>query len=422
MEIGAKTEKFVETRALSLLQSMVAKLVKKGSLTLIDAAGKEREHGDGGDPRVTIRLHDPALYSKLFLNPELVAGEAYMDGTLTCETGDIGDLLAIFHINKGHLRGRPLRRMLKRVIQSPRRLQQHNPIARARQNVAHHYDLSNDFYKLFLDEDMNYSCAYFETPDQSLEEAQRAKQRHIASKLNIKPGMRVLDIGCGWGGMALYLAKHFDVHVTGVTLSTEQHAKATERAIALGVSDRVDFRLSDYREVTETFHRIVSIGMFEHVGVPHYQQFFDKVYDLLTPDGVMLLHAIGRRGQPSLTGPWIRKYIFPGGYSPSLSEVTPPIENAGLWASDIEIVRLHYAQTLRAWNERFQARRDDVETMFDERFCRMWEFYLLTSEFAFRHGGHMVFQIQLTKTPDAVPITRDYMLENEAVLRSVDAQ
>ncbi|MEL7490594.1 MAG: cyclopropane-fatty-acyl-phospholipid synthase family protein [Pseudomonadota bacterium] len=410
----------VEDGSLKLLNSMLSRLVKRGSLIIIDAAGEQHAHGDGADPRAVIRLHDPKLYAGLFVNPELVAGEAYMDGTLTYEEGSIRDLLKVFHTNAQNLRGRPMRRALAGGLKKVRRFQQHNPVVKSRANVAHHYDLSNDFYRLFLDADMNYSCAYFEQEDQDLEGAQRAKQRHIAAKLQIEPGMRVLDIGCGWGGMAMYLAEATGAEVVGVTLSTEQQALAMERAKERGLKDRVEFRLADYRHVQEKFDRIVSIGMFEHVGVPHYNEFFNKVYDLLTDDGAALLHAIGHRGPPNTTGPWIRKYIFPGGYSPALSETFAAIERSDLWVTDTEILRMHYAHTLNEWHRRFQEKRDEAAAMFDERFCRMWEFYLSTSEFAFRHGGHFVFQIQLAKVVDALPIKRDYMRKAEKHLRAAN--
>ncbi|MEL7488261.1 MAG: cyclopropane-fatty-acyl-phospholipid synthase family protein [Pseudomonadota bacterium] len=407
----------LEKTSLRLLNAMLSRLVKRGSLVLIDAAGDRHDHGDGGEPKAVIRLHDAALYRGLFTNPELVAGEAYMDGTLTYEEGSIRDLLKVFHMNAQNLRGRPMRRALAGGLKKVRRFQQHNPVIKARENVAHHYDLSNDFYRLFLDEDLNYSCAYFEDDAQSLEGAQRAKQRHIAAKLRIEPGMRVLDIGCGWGGMGLYLAEHLGAEVVGVTLSKEQQALANERAREKGLKDKVDFRLIDYRHVQEKFDRVVSIGMFEHVGVPHYREFFYKVQDVLEDDGLALLHAIGHRGPPNTTGPWIRKYIFPGGYSPSLSETFAEIEQTDLWVTDTEILRLHYAATLQEWHRRFQENRETVAEMFDERFCRMWEFYLSTSEFAFRHGGHYVFQIQLAKEVGAAPIKRDYMRKEEKRLR-----
>lgn len=406
--------------SLKLLNSLLAKVVKRGTLVIIDAAGIAHEHGDGDEPRAVVRLTDPRIYSAVFLNPELAVGEAYMAGTLRYDGGSIRDLLRIFHINKQNLRRRPLRRMIASGLRNFRRLQQHNSIAKARENVAHHYDLSNSFYKLFLDTDLNYSCAYFTESDQSLEEAQMAKKRHIAAKLRIEPGMRVLDIGSGWGGMAFYLAEHLGAEVVGVTLSEAQQKLATERAREKGLDDKVDFRLLDYRQVEERFDRIVSVGMFEHVGVPFYNEFFNKIDDLLADDGVALLHAIGRRGPPATTGPWIRKYIFPGGYSPSLSETFAAIERSALWVSDVEILRMHYAATLREWHRRFQDNREKVRAMFDERFCRMWEFFLSTSEFAFRYGGLMVFQIQLTKHVASTPFKRDYMLDAERALMKND--
>ena len=404
--------------SLKLINAMLGRLVKRGSLTLIDADGNKHIHGDGGEPRAVIRIDDPKLYGAIFINPELAVGEAYMDGTLTHEGGSIGDLLRVFHTNSRNLRSAPMRKALASGVKKIRRAQQYNPVIKSRENVAHHYDLSNDFYRLFLDEDLNYSCAYFEKPGQTLEDAQRAKQRHIASKLLIEPGMRVLDIGCGWGGMAMYLAENLGADVVGVTLSKEQHALAIERAKQRGLKDKVEFRLQDYRHVEEHFDRIVSIGMFEHVGVPHYAEFFNKIHDLLPEDGIALLHSIGRKGPPGVTGPWIRKYIFPGGYSPSLSETLAVIETCNLWATDIEILRMHYANTLNEWNNRFQANRSVAREMFDERFCRMWEFYLNTSEFAFRNGGHMVFQIQLAKSVGTVPFKRDYMRKTEKQLRA----
>jgi cyclopropane-fatty-acyl-phospholipid synthase len=265
---------------------------------------------------------------------------------------------------------------------------------------------------------MNYSCAYFTKPTDTIETAQQNKLRHIAAKLDLKPGQRVLDIGSGWGGLALYLAAAADVEVLGVTLSTEQLALATQRAKERGLDKRVRFELMDYREVKGTFDRVVSVGMFEHVGVVYYDEFFSRVRDLLKPDGVALLHSIGRKGGPSSTSSWIRKYIFPGGYSPALSEVFSPVERAGFWVTDVEILRLHYAKTLRAWEERFQSNRAKITQLMDERFCRMWEFYLIASELSFSHGKHMVFQIQLTKDRDTLPITRDYISEVEAKLKS----
>lgn len=402
--------------ALELLHRLVDRFIKRGELTIVDAKGRARRHGSGS-PHVAIHLADPSLYGRILTNPELAVGEAYMEGALTVTEGDLRDFLQLFHQNKANLRKRPLRRGLSSLVKKFRRFQQANPVGRARTNVAHHYDISNDFYRLFLDEDLAYSCAYFEHDGQTLEAAQQAKYRHIAAKLRMEPGMRVLDIGCGWGGMAMYLAERLGAHVVGVTLSTEQRDLAQARARERGLCDRVEFRLLDYRQMTEKFDRIVSIGMFEHVGAPHYPEFFRKLNDLLEEDGVALIHSIGKRGEPGVTGPWIRKYIFPGGYSPSLSEPVAAIEKSGLWIADIEILRLHYADTLREWGQRFAANRAEAARMFDERFCRMWEFYLATAEFAFRSGGHMNFQIQLVKDVGAAPIRRDYMALAERDLR-----
>lgn len=399
-----------------LLNAMFRRFVQNGTVEIIDAHGKLHRHAGGPGPFVRVRLHDPKLHLALALNPELRAGEAWMDGTLTIEDGTLRDLLTIFATNRGHLRGQPLQKSVRRASKTLKRLFQRNTLMRSRANVEHHYDLSNDLYRLFLDADMNYSCGYFRAPSDSLEEAQQNKLRHIAAKLDLRPGMRVLDIGCGWGGMALYLAQHYDVEVLGVTLSKEQQQLATERAQERGLDHKVRFDLCDYRNVTGPFDRIVSIGMFEHVGVQYFGAFFDKVAALLTEDGSALLHAIGRKGGPGSTGAWIRKYIFPGGYSPALSETFTAIEKSGLWVTDTEIWRLHYAETLAAWLERFEANRDQIEKMLGARFCRMWEFYLLVSELSFRYGKHMVFQIQLARQVDALPLQRDYMFLNEQKL------
>lgn len=401
---------------MKLLGHAMRRFVRTGTLRVIDADGGLHEFQASPSPRVTVRLTDRSLHRSLFLNPELKTGEAYMDGTLIIEEGTLRDLLTLYALNRTNLRGQPVQRGLRKVYKSLRRYYQHNPLRRSRQNVAHHYDVSNDVYRLFLDDDLNYSCAYFLTPEDSLETAQQNKLRHIAAKLMLRPGQKILDIGSGWGGMALYLAGAADVDVTGVTLSVEQHALATRRAEERGLSHRVRFLLKDYREVQGKFDRIVSVGMFEHVGLGHYGEFFAKVSDLLADDGVALLHAIGRKGGPGATGAWIRKYIFPGGYSPALSETFAALESSSLWATDIEIWRLHYAETLLAWEQRFQKNRAQIAAIMDERFCRMWEFYLIVSEFSFRHGKHMVFQIQLAKQVATVPLDRGYMAEAEAML------
>ncbi len=397
-----------------LLARLLNPVVTAGAFDLVDADGRVHRIGSGS-PRLSLHLHDKGLHRELVMNPRLRFGEAYMDGRLSIGGGSIYDFLALLSDGPENVQGAlgTIREALAPVL---RLGQQHNPLKRARRNVAHHYDLSRAFFELFLDRDMQYSCAYFPTPDTSLDDAQKAKKRHIAAKLLLRPGMSVLDIGCGWGGMALYLAKTTGAHVTGITLSTEQLAVARERAELAGLSDQVRFELRDYRLMDGTFDRIVSVGMFEHVGLPHYDAFFKKVRDLLADDGVALLHAIGRSDGPGTTNPWLRKYIFPGGYSPALSEVLPSIEKAGLWNTDVEILRLHYAETLRHWRERFLARWDDAKAMYDERFCRMWEFYLAGAEIAFRYQGHMVFQIQLARSVGAVPLTRDYMVNTERAL------
>lgn len=400
---------------MKLLGSMMNRFVQVGQLTIIDVNGKSHVYGPGGEgtPHSTIRLTNEKLYRDLFFNPELKAGEAYMEGTLICEQGSIRDLLLLFANNRGGLRKHPIQKQLRKWLKKLRRRYQRNEQAASRKNVEHHYDLSNDFYRLFLDDDMNYSCAYFSKPNLSLDEAQRAKKKHIASKLNLKPGLKVLDIGCGWGGMAICLAEQYQCNVVGVTLSTEQQQLAQQRIAEKGLSEKVDIRLMDYRNLNESFDRIVSIGMFEHVGVDHYLEYFSKVHALLVEDGCALVHSIGRKGGPGITGAWIRKYIFPGGYSPALSETFSEIEKAGLWVTDCEILRLHYAETLLHWDNRFQYNREKIADMFDEKFCRMWEFYLIISEFSFRYGKHMNFQIQLTKNVDSLPITRDYLFEAE---------
>jgi len=399
-----------------LLARILQRFVTVGRLRLIDAHGKEHLFGaPGAEPSATIRLHDPALHWKLGLTPKLGVGEAYMDGKLTVEDGTIVDLFEVLGRNLKNLeRDDALGRMsawIRRNITRP--LQQNNPVERAHRNVAHHYDLSDDLFDLFLDDDRQYSCAYFATPNSSLEQAQADKKRHIASKLLLEPGMRVLDIGSGWGGMGLYLAREADVEVTGVTLSNEQHQVSNRRAQEAGLSDRVQFHRKDYRHLDEQFDRIVSVGMFEHVGSRHYLEFFRKIRELLSDSGVMLLHSIGRMSEPGNTNPWLRKYIFPGGYTPALSEVFTSLERSNLFASDMEILKTHYAETLKHWHRRFSVNREAVRGLYDERFCRMWEFYLLGCESTFRYDDQMVFQLQLTKDRYATPETRDYMVDWE---------
>lgn len=400
-----------------LFVDMLRSLIRTGHLILTDADGKRHEIGRLPGRNVSIRLHDRRLHTQLFLRPRMMIGEAFMAGTLTVDQGSIYDFLMLVMANIETAPPSLFSPLWNGIAWASRHLHQYNPISRARQNVAHHYDLSGQLYDLFLDQDRQYSCAYFERPDDDLDMAQENKKRHIAAKLRLKPGMTVLDIGCGWGGLALYLARETGADVTGLTLSVEQHKIATERAQAAGLADRVRFRLQDFRNETGRYDRIVSVGMFEHVGVAFYEKFFKRCAELLTDDGVMVLHSIGRSTGPDVTSPWIRKYIFPGGYIPALSEVMPAIEKAGLLICDMEILRLHYAETLKAWRERFMARREEAVRLYDERFARMWEFYLAASEMSFRVQNMMNFQLQLTKRQGVVPMTRDYITRGEALLR-----
>ena len=411
-----------------LLARVLARVVGEGQLTLIDADGKSyRLEGARFGPDVTIRLHDRWTGTRLALRPRLALGEAYMDGKLTVENGDIYDLLDLVGRNMTALEATPTVKWSYALQRWLRVLEQYNPVGRAERNVAHHYDLNDQLYDFFLDRDRQYSCAYFKTGEEPLEQAQLDKKRHIASKMLLQPGQKVLDIGSGWGGMGLFLGQQYGVDVTGVTLSKEQHAVSSRRALETGLADRVRFKLLDYRQEPDRYDRIVSVGMFEHVGVAHYVEFFRKIKDLLDDDGVMLLHAIGRMERPGGTNTWLKKYIFPGGYTPALSEVMTAIEKVGLWVTDIEILRLHYAETLRHWRQRFLANRERIKQMagYDDRFCRMWEFYLAGCESAFRYMNQMVFQIQIARRQDAVPLTRDYMVDAErgvAVARSMAAE
>ena len=395
-----------------LLDRILRRLIKRGRLIIEDAKGRRRAYGEtGGDDAqdLVLVLKEPSIGNRIALDPDPGLGEAYMEGKIEIRNGRIYDLLELIGRNIDNGRNTPggISRTFGHLL---RKAHQINPAHRSRKNVAHHYDLSGELYDLFLDKDRQYSCAYFDTGNLTLDEAQERKKAHIARKLMLEPGNRVLDIGCGWGGMALTLAKTApDVHVTGVTLSTEQLGVARRRAEEAGLADRVKFELIDYRKVEGQFDRIVSVGMFEHVGVPQYQTFFDKVNSLLSPDGVAVLHSIGRNEPPGITSPFIRKYIFPGGYIPAVSEVMNRVEKSGLWTTDIEILRIHYAETVRHWRMRFLDNWDKAKAIYDERFCRMWEFYLAGSEMAFRHDGLMVFQIQMAKQIERVPLTRAYM-------------
>jgi cyclopropane-fatty-acyl-phospholipid synthase len=406
--------------AFGLLAGLLRRTIRYGTLVVIDPWGDPHTFGTGDAPSATIRIADPSEPARLLANPRLRVGDAYMDGNLTLEAGTLRDFLLIAvaacdDITRSAQASTGSARPLKP-------LRRDNPIARARANVAHHYDLSEQLYRLFLDEDLQYSCAYFQEGDETLDEAQAKKKRHIAAKLRLKPGARVLDIGSGWGGLALELAGRHGVEVDGLTLSQEQLGVAQSRAAASGLQDRVRFHLRDYRQEANTYDRIVSVGMFEHVGAPHYVEFFDTVSRLLAPDGVAMIHAIGRKDPPGEADPWTDKYIFPGGYCPSLSEVFAAVERTGLWVTDVEILRLHYADTLQHWSARFQAERGRAVALYDERFCRMWEFYLAAAEAGFRVGGLMVFQLQLARDIRAAPLTRDYMVDEERERTAAEPQ
>ena len=386
------------------------RLIREGNLAVTIGGSPEMRFGNGHGPKVTVRIKDRSTARRLILNPELALGETYMDGSLSIEGDDIQGFLEIVVRNPAQVGDLSApARLLSALRQIRRRLDQSNPEALAWRNVAHHYDLTPAIYDLFLDADRQYSCAYFAQDGISLDAAQAAKKTHIARKLLLSPGMRVLDIGCGWGGLALTLARDHGARVTGITLSQEQLGVARARAKAAGLADRVTFDLVDYRAVTGQYDRIVSVGMFEHVGAPNFETFFNVVRDRLAEDGVALIHTIGRTAPPNATNPWISRYIFPGGYVPSLSEVAEAIQKTGLRIGDIECLRLHYAMTLRCWFDRFSASAEVAAALKDDRFVRMWRYYLAASEQTFRHGPQDVFQVQLCRRPDAVPITRDYL-------------
>ena len=405
-----------------MLGMLLGKLIEHGTLTVVWPDNKTALFGTG-TPRATIRIHGPWTPWRIGMMPELAFGEAYMDGTMTVEEGSIADVLEIMISNLGTLpmpKIMGLERMLRRCMRS---FSQFNPVTRSRKNVAHHYDLSGELYDLFLDADRQYSCAYFSEPKMTLEAAQVAKKRHIIGKLKLDaPDMTVLDIGSGWGGLGMEIAREGKSNVLGVTLSTEQLAISNQRAEAAGLSDHCRFELRDYRQVEGPFDRIVSVGMFEHVGITFYDTFFRKVHDLLAPDGVALLHTIGRTDGPGATNPWIAKYIFPGGYTPALSEVMASIERCGLYATDVEILRLHYAETLKEWRARFRKNWAKAAAIYDERFCRMWEFYLAGAEMTFRYDHLVVFQIQLTKRMETLPMTRDYIMDAERAMRAAASE
>jgi cyclopropane-fatty-acyl-phospholipid synthase len=391
--------------------AMLRSIVSDGSLCVIDAGGRSHLVGDGSAPAVTLRMTSRASNFALALNPALAVGEAYMDGRLVIEQGSLYDFLDLVVRNFGPSGRNPWLVFLKWLRQG---LKQSNPLGQASRNVAHHYDLSDALYDIFLDADRQYSCAYFKSPDDSLETAQENKKRHIAAKLCLnRSGLKILDIGSGWGGLSLYLAEAFGAEVTGVTLSREQYDFSLRRAAQSPAGDRVHFALRDYRELEGHFDRIVSVGMFEHVGKKNYREFFSRTRELLSMDGVALLHSIGYADSPGPINPFIRKYIFPGADQPSLSEVFAVVERSGLFVTDLEILRLHYAETLRCWRERFMARSNEVTALYDERFLRMWEFYMVLSEIGFRRRTNIVFQMQLTRRLDTLPMTRDYMVDAE---------
>lgn len=412
---------------MSFFDKLMRRIVKRGELTIIDADGRSRTFG-APDPHlrpVTVRFADKATPIKIARLPRIGAGEAYMDGRLLIEQGDILDLIRLIRASQPFERGGELRppNPARRMVQRTRgRFERLNWTRKSKRNVAHHYDLSDRLYDLFLDADRQYSCAYFTDPANGLEQAQADKKAHIAAKLALKPGQKVLDIGCGWGGMALYLNRVADVDVLGITLSEEQLKVARQRAADAGVADRVKFELIDYRHVSGQFDRIVSVGMFEHVGPPHYRTFFRKCRNLLAEDGVMLLHTIGRMGGPGSTDPFTTKYIFPGGYIPALSEIVSASETARLIASDVETLRLHYALTLQHWYDRTAEHRAEIEALYDARFFRMWQFYLAGALVSFEHGGMCNYQVQYIRDRHAVPITRDYLHTAEDKLRIANAR
>ncbi|WP_029348910.1 cyclopropane-fatty-acyl-phospholipid synthase family protein [Bosea sp. 117] len=399
------------------LPHLLKRFIRNGRLTVVAPDGTRDVYGSGeGGPSVTIRLHDDKLDRELFFNPELVAAEAYMDGRLTFEDGSgVYDFLLLFSVNRTGLASHPVQQALRKAWRGLKRWHQSNPLGRAAKNAQSHYDHPPEFYRLWLDSQMIYSCAYFPDPEASLEEAQHAKLRHIAAKLKLEPGMRVAEIGSGWGALAIYLAQQ-GAHVTAINVATEQLAESRKRAEAAGVADRITFFERDYRELTGTFDRVVSVGMMEHVGVNHFDDYFSTVKRLLVPGGFAMIHAIGRMSPPGSTGPFIRKYIFPGGYVPALSEVFASLERVGLWAGDCEILRLHYYWTIKHWRENFEARRAEVVAMMGERFARMWEFYLVAVELGFLHGSNMVFQLLLANERDAVPVIRDFITDDERAL------
>jgi cyclopropane-fatty-acyl-phospholipid synthase len=398
-----------------LLTHLLNRFIRNGELRLIAADGSVHRFGGlGPGPTVTVRLLDPRLYTKLFLNPELYAGEAYMNGTLTLEDGsDVGDFMELFAANRGGLAGHPGQVLLRRLWRAAKRSHQANPAAAAAANARHHYDLSTDLYRLFLDDGLNYSCAVFEHPkSDTLEQAQVRKLQRATAKLRLRPNMTVAEIGSGWGAFAIHIAATTGARVTAINVSPEQIRIARENAAAAGVEGLVEFRQLDYRALEGRFDRVVSVGMMEHVGIGHFDAYFGKIRSLLADDGFAFVHCIGRMRPPGSTGPFIRKYIFPGAYVPSLSEVFAATERSALWVADMEVLRLHYHYTLQHWRRRFAANRARAVELHDERFCRMWEYYLAAVDVGFSSGTNMVFQLLLSTEIDAVPILRDYIVDD----------
>ncbi|MBR0655536.1 SAM-dependent methyltransferase [Plastoroseomonas arctica] len=396
-----------------LLSNLLTRFIRNGQMRLIDAEGTTHVFGgQGPGPVVTLRISDPKLYNRIALNPELHAGEAYMDGTLTFEDGsDVGDFMTLFSYNRSGLASAPSQQLLRSAWRGLKRWHQANPLGKAAENARHHYDLKTELYRLFLDAGLNYSCAFFEHPEtDTLEQAQEAKLARITAKLAAKPGMVVAEVGSGWGSMAIHIAKTTGARVVAINVSPEQIRVARDRAEEAGVAGLVEFRELDYRVLEGRFDRVVSVGMMEHVGIGNFDAYFGKIRSLLTDDGFAMVHCIGRMRPPGTTGPFIRKYIFPGGYVPSLSEVFAATERMGLWVADMEVLRLHYHYTLQHWRRRFAANRAQAAALYDERFCRMWEWYLAAVDVGFQNGSNMVFQLLLSSQVDAVPIVRDYMM------------
>jgi cyclopropane-fatty-acyl-phospholipid synthase len=402
----------------TLLHAVLTRLIRVGRFTVRFPNGNTHTYGPDSAPHAGVALADWPTARRLLTNPALEFGEAYVDGRLEMLDCTLSQVMDLLFANLSAGGKHPALAVRRKLARAHRALFGANPMPRARRNAAHHYDLNGRLYSLFLDRDRQYSCAYFARGDETLEEAQSNKKHHIAAKLLLdEPDLEVLDIGCGWGGMAITLAQDYGARVTGITLSVEQHTEATARVQAAGLAHRISIKLQDYRALTGSYDRIVSVGMFEHVGLSHYGEFFTTIRNLLAPDGIALIHAIGRSDGPSVTNPWLTRNIFPGGYSPALSEVFAAVEKSRLIATDVEILRLHYAETLRHWRRRFAANRDTIASLYDDRFCRMFDLYLTGAEMTFRRLGHMVWQLQLARGHHAVPLARDYMLAEETAIR-----